>query len=157
MKLTRRTMLLSCPAIAVAVPGVSFRAFPGHLRVLLVDDNALFRTVLKPHLVAWGFHVTEAEDPDAGLACLRREPDCYHAVLSDLILPGMTGIDMLKLAGPAALGRARPLIFGGYAHREVAAMLDDVGAAYLAKPLSLDQLRARLTDLCGAEWVSQSA
>lgn len=65
-------------------------------RVLVVDDDTLMREVLKAILRSEGFAVAgEAKDGQAGLAQVERLlPD---AVCLDINMPGISGLDTLKI------------------------------------------------------------
>jgi PAS domain S-box-containing protein len=62
---------------------------PRHLRVLLVEDDALIRMSTAEMLMDLGHVVTEAEDGAAALALLDRAR--FDVMLTDLSLPGMPG------------------------------------------------------------------
>ena len=63
-------------------------------RVLLADDNALNREVLKQILVDKGLVVEEADDGSRAVAAIREnEPGYYHYVLMDIEMPVMDGYD----------------------------------------------------------------
>lgn len=57
--------------------------------ILIIDDNASFRALLRLHLEKGGFKVFEAEDGPAGLELFLEQR--FDAVLIDLYLPGMDG------------------------------------------------------------------
>ncbi len=61
--------------------------------VLVVDDEALLRTVLSDVLEAAGFRVALAESAEKGLKIAGESK--VAAALVDLVLPGMNGVDML--------------------------------------------------------------
>jgi DNA-binding response OmpR family regulator len=63
-------------------------------RVLVVDDEAHIRTVLRGYLEADGFDVAEAADGVRALAALRDEPP--DLVLLDVMLPGIDGLEVLR-------------------------------------------------------------
>jgi DNA-binding response OmpR family regulator len=63
-------------------------------RVLVVDDEAHIRTVLRGYLEADGFDVAEAADGEDALAALRDEPP--DLVLLDVMLPGIDGLEVLR-------------------------------------------------------------
>jgi two-component system response regulator ChvI len=77
-------------------------------RVLLVDDDALFRESLSLNLVEEGYEVASAEGGEAALDELSR-PEEIHAVLLDLRMPGFNGLDVLKLM--RARGHTMPVLF----------------------------------------------
>jgi two-component system C4-dicarboxylate transport response regulator DctD len=64
-------------------------ADPGHTRVLVVDDDPIFRTPLCAVLVAAGFDVRSTDSAEAAEDLLAREP--VDVVLSDVGLPRMDG------------------------------------------------------------------
>lgn len=61
--------------------------------VLVVDDEAIMRTFLKKALKRMGYSVTLADDADAGLAAF--SPGHFSLVLTDLRMPGRSGLDLL--------------------------------------------------------------
>jgi CheY-like chemotaxis protein len=65
----------------------------GGLRVLLVDDDPLLREALSQFLRVKGWTVALAEHGAEALELLQRSP--FTAVVLDLIMPGMEGIETL--------------------------------------------------------------
>jgi signal transduction histidine kinase/CheY-like chemotaxis protein len=68
-------------------------------RVLVVDDNATNRAILREHLLSWRAEVTEAESGAAALEQLRAgvagsEP--FDLLVLDYQMPEMTGLDVLR-------------------------------------------------------------
>lgn len=63
--------------------------------VLLVDDESIVRDVLGRYFAREGFSVLQAADGEAALATIREETP--HAVVLDLMLPRLSGLDVLKL------------------------------------------------------------
>ena len=109
--------------------------------ILLVDDeDALLRT-LTMNLRARGYDVTTAGDGEAALAELRAQ--VADAVILDLGLPGISGVEVLReLRGWSSV----PVIVLSARHGsndKVEAL--DVGADdYVTKPFGIDELLARL-------------
>lgn len=64
-------------------------------RILVIDDEASLRKTLARVLGNAGFEVTTAESAEQGLDFLQTTP--YDLVLTDLRMPGMHGMDALKL------------------------------------------------------------
>ena len=64
-------------------------------RILLVDDEDSVRSALRSVLEGDGYAVDEATDGAEGLARLQRSP--FELVISDQMMPGMSGVDFLKL------------------------------------------------------------
>jgi CheY-like chemotaxis protein len=63
-------------------------------RVLVVDDHDPTRQTISRMLEAGGFEVIQASSGTEALACLSRQSDDIDMVLSDVTMPGMTGIDL---------------------------------------------------------------
>ncbi len=65
--------------------------------ILVVDDEEPVRHSLRRVLEADGYSVLEAENADKALALLSERP--VQLLISDQRMPGMSGIDLLKLVG----------------------------------------------------------
>nr|WP_274608782.1 SpoIIE family protein phosphatase [Vannielia litorea] len=111
---------------------------------MVVDDSRMQRRILSAMLVKWGYAVYEASGGKQALEiCVSDPPDF---VLSDWMMPGMNGIEFCTIF------RAIPRDSYGYfilltsksSVEEVAAGLDAGADDYLAKPISPDELRARM-------------
>lgn len=76
-------------------------------RILYVDDDAALRRLVERALQRRGFTVVTAEDADAALAALRREP--FDLVSVDHHMPGKDGLALL--ADIAQLAEAPPVVF----------------------------------------------
>jgi DNA-binding NtrC family response regulator len=63
---------------------------------LVVDDEALLRAYLADLLEDDGFEVLEADSAEAALRILESRADEIALLFSDIRMPGMSGIDLLK-------------------------------------------------------------
>lgn len=63
-------------------------------RILVVEDDEDMRESLRRILVGAGYEVYLAEDGDGAITVLRTQP--CHLVLTDLVMPGMGGLDLLE-------------------------------------------------------------
>jgi DNA-binding NtrC family response regulator len=113
----------------------------GH-RVLLVDDDADFIDVLSERLDARGLRVTTAE---SGEAALEQAADkSFDAIILDLAMPGMNGIETLK-----RLRQINPdlqiILLTGHATVDVGVEAIKLGAVdLLEKPMDLKALMAKI-------------
>ncbi len=64
------------------------------LSLLIVDDNATNRMVMREQLENWGAHVEEAEDGVSALAVLKERPQPFDIALLDMQMPGMNGAEL---------------------------------------------------------------
>ena len=111
----------------------------GEQRILVVDDERGIREGCRKILTSEGYEVATADDGLAGLDLFREERD-FSAVLVDLKMPRMGGMDLI--------GRIRELdedivllVITAYATLDTAAEATKRGAyAYIAKPLTPDEL-----------------
>ncbi len=108
-------------------------------RILLIDDDTSLREVVSFMLMEAGHEVLPAADGQAGLDRLNEDPDL---VLTDIRMPGMDGMEVLKHIvedGPATAPPVIVLTAHGTVKQAVEAMR--LGAfSYLLKPYSRDEL-----------------
>lgn len=64
------------------------------MKILLVDDDAFLRDMYATKFTELKFDIDVAETAENALAKLREKK--YDAVLLDMIMPGMSGVDLLK-------------------------------------------------------------
>jgi DNA-binding response OmpR family regulator len=109
--------------------------------VLLVDDHRDLRRVVRDRLVADGFHVTECETGEQGLALL--EQRSFDAVVLDVHLPGIDGFAVLRTIRQNS---HIPVVLLTAAGDETDRVLGlEIGADdYVVKPFSSRELVARI-------------
>jgi two-component system, OmpR family, phosphate regulon response regulator PhoB len=124
---------------------VDARSDPKAPVVLVVDDDAAIRTVVRWQLDDAGFRVVEADD---GPSALRRIRDDHPTlVVLDLSLPGLGGLDVLRSVRGGHTGRSdTPIIVLSGRDGETDRIVGlDLGADdYLVKPFSPGELAARI-------------
>lgn len=112
------------------------------LRVLVVDDEPAIRRFVRTSLTAQDYRVTEAEDGQAALESLRREPP--DVLVLDLGLPSIDGFDIIRQIRQS--GSTMPIIvLSSRADEAGKVRALDLGADdYVTKPFGIDELLARL-------------
>ena len=110
------------------------------IRILVIDDDDVFRHLVRIHLTHAGYKVETAEDAiEGGKALLAWPPDL---VICDINMPHMDGMELQSLLRTDARTAEIPLIFAsslGSADIMVKAL--DLGAVdYLHKPVTLERL-----------------
>jgi CheY-like chemotaxis protein len=118
--------------------------------ILVVDDDASVRALLRDVLECEGHEVRTAEDGFTALrAVTSARPDC---VLLDVMMPGMDGHEVLARLRAFAGGASLPVIM-------LTAAADDANAwrawgggvdLFLSKPFDADELLRSLDQLCAA-------
>jgi len=109
-------------------------------RLLVVDDEDAFRQLLQEALSEHGAEVVTAADGAAALKEL--SAGSFDAVVSDLRMPGMNGMELhaqVKRRWPA-MARRFVFITGDVMDADVRAFLESCGAPHLPKPFGLQEL-----------------
>lgn len=119
------------------------------MRLLIVDDDALFRETLAQNLEDDGFEVDQAADGPTALAGLERG-EAPDAVILDWNMPGMNGLQVLRAMREDGL--ATPVLFlTGHSDQIFEESALDGGAAdFVDKSRSYSILRKRLDLILGA-------
>ncbi|MFQ5537165.1 MAG: response regulator [Gemmatimonadota bacterium] len=115
--------------------------------VLVLDDDLHIRALIRKILELYDFRVLEAEDARSALHVVDGHPGPIHAVLCDLVLPGLGGREAANNL-LAHRPEARILFMSGYSsagsfRRE----LQDAGVPFLPKPFDVPELLEALTTL----------
>jgi two-component system, sensor histidine kinase and response regulator len=110
------------------------------MRVLVIDDNASSREILKSLLETMSFEVTVAASAEEGIAELEKEANIrpYRLVLMDWKMPGMDGIKATELIKnlPSLLQKPKVIIATAYGREEVMQRSEKVGVdGFLLKPV----------------------
>jgi len=113
--------------------------------VLIVEDDAHIADLLRLHLRDEGYVVEHAADGTEGVRML--EQGSWDALILDLMLPGVDGLEICKRA--RAMARYTPIIIISARSSEMHRILGlELGADdYLAKPFSMLELVARVRAL----------
>lgn len=117
---------------------------PSHLpphRLLLVDDDPVLRETLTVLLENEGFRITSAASGEEAEAILQATRPPFDLVLTDLVMPGKSGMDVLQKALAVNPG-CTVLVLSGFGSVREATEAMDLGAyGLVTKPLQLDQFR----------------
>ena len=120
------------------------------LHILVADDTLLNRFILEKALGKQGARVTHACDGLEAVECLRADAGGYDAVLMDVQMPGMDGLEATRLIR-TELGLSNLPIFalsGGVMPEEKQAALDAGMNEFMNKPVELDTLIAIVCQYC---------
>lgn len=106
-------------------------------RILIVDDEEDLRDVISARFEMEGCAVMKAENGNAAVALLREKN--FDAVISDIRMPGIGGIELMKLARGLQPAPAVILITGNTVPSS-SEILKLGAAALLTKPFDLDDV-----------------
>ena len=112
----------------------------GHGRVLLAEDDAAVRSSCERMLVRAGYYVVSAADGSSALHQLRAQPEPFDLLLSDVVMPGMSGSELARRVKVLQPGIA-VLFMSGYADDDVIRTAVASNAAMcIAKPFTVHAL-----------------
>lgn len=114
---------------------------PPVARVLVADDEAPVRDFIARALAHAGYQVTTVEDGHAAWTALARDPS-YDLLITDIVMPGLDGIELALKAAKEHPGMAILMITGFAAEKQRAYGLEHLIHKVLSKPFTLHQLLA---------------
>ncbi len=117
-------------------------------RILIVDDDAKIREIMKWILEKSGFEVTTAPDGAAGLAAAEASPP--DVVLLDLVMPQMSGFSVLEKMREGEKTKQTPVVIVSArpaSERPLGASRDLGATGYLEKPFRSETLVAVVREL----------
>jgi len=65
-------------------------------RIIVIDDEAIMRDGSRRILTKENIDVVTAENGEAGLDLVKASPDAFDVMLLDLMMPGMSGMEVLE-------------------------------------------------------------
>jgi two-component system KDP operon response regulator KdpE len=113
-----------------------------HGKVLIVDDDSSIRRALRNTLHGMGFEVEEASTGEEALDLVRKVE--YDAVLLDINMPGMGGIEVCRIMRKASPRLPILMLTVQESEDRKVDALDAGADDYITKPFQLRELTARL-------------
>lgn len=115
------------------------------MKILVVDDDPVMVRALDSRLSNEGYEVFATLDPNEALAELKKEDSNFDLIISDIVMPFLSGIELLseiKIASPLT-----PIILiSALDQKELILTAFELGAQdFVVKPLNLDELLLRIT------------
>jgi DNA-binding response OmpR family regulator len=119
-------------------------------RILVADDEPHIGRIVKTKLEQGPFTVTLVHDGGAAISALENEP-AFAVVVLDLMMPVMSGLDVLRRIRADARWRSLPcLILTAAGQDDQHAQAMELGASeFMTKPFSPKRLFARILELSG--------
>jgi PAS domain S-box-containing protein len=125
-------------------------------RVLVVDDNATSRQILKHQLGYWGLRTTVVESGGRALAALQQTAGAgagYDLAILDLKMPEMSGLALGRaIKSEPSLAGVKLVLLTSFGQRGHGAEASKIGiSAYLTKPVDEADLHDCLVEVLGEE------
>ncbi len=110
-------------------------------KIIVIDDEAIMRDGSSRILTKGAMDVVTAENGEAGLALVKEAPGEFDVMLLDLMMPGMSGMEVLEQVREIAPSLL-VIVVTGYATVDTAVEAMKKGAYdFIPKPFTPDQLR----------------
>ncbi len=109
-------------------------------RILLVEDEEPIRRAVQRLLRDHGYHVFSAETAEAALTIFKKEKGDFQLVLSDVVLPGKSGVELVERLLVLKPG-LKVVLSSGYADEKSRwSAISDRGYPFIQKPYTLEKL-----------------
>ena len=119
--------------------------------ILIVEDDPNIRKLVRVNLVKRGYTVSEAGDSHQAMALFQEEP--VDLVLLDLLLPGLSGVDICSWI--RARSEVPIIILSARSEENLKVAALDAGADdYVTKPFGQEELLARVRAFLRRSYVS---
>jgi len=115
------------------------------LRVVAIDDDEQHLKYIATILSQENVVVSTAADPKEGLGLVRKERP--HLVLVDLLMPGMSGMEVLERILEFDPATEVVLLTGQYSTESAVEAIQKGAADYLTKPVDVERLQQRVESL----------
>jgi CheY-like chemotaxis protein len=119
--------------------------------ILVVDDAEPIRKMVCSMLRGSGYGVKEAADGAEALGLIERECESVHLVLTDVIMPEMSGADLARHL--ARICPRLPIIFmSGYSEDPLVRGVERTGSVFLPKPFTASALVEKVRQTLDRPW-----
>lgn len=115
--------------------------------ILLAEDESLLRELGQTILTQAGYKVITAPGAPELLSLLKNYSDAVDLLLTDVVMPGLSGQDLAHLARER-WPNIRVLYTSGYPDHELTNLLAD--GAFLQKPFTPTELMGKVRELVGS-------
>lgn len=138
------------PLDAVKLGASPLQSVEGSETILLVDDDAGIRDLVRRALKDGGYHVLTAPDGLEALAVAKAHAGSIHILITDLVMPRMGGAELAAQLSAAHRDLVVLYISGYTDRREWKLEASQVGRAYLQKPFTPSVLMRKVRELLDA-------
>jgi len=121
--------------------------------VLIAEDNAELRKVVRLALMDEGYNVIDVDDGPAALEVVLREP--VDVLLADIVMPTMDGIELLERARPVRPDMRAIVMTGHGTPETVIGAFRNKACDFLSKPFKMDEVKEAVRKAIASECVPE--
>jgi two-component system, cell cycle sensor histidine kinase and response regulator CckA len=118
----------------------------GSETLLVVEDEESVRELVRDTLAGKGYQVVVAENGESGLAVAAKHQGAIDLVITDVVMPGMGGREMVKQLKQTH-PKTKVLFLSGYTEDSIVTEGAADGAAFLQKPFTLQNLSRKVREV----------
>lgn len=148
------------PRVTPVAPSAKTNLSPDHATagsetILLVEDNEMVRQICREIIQSSGYRVLEASGGQAAIEICQSHRDRIHLLLTDVIMPGMSGWELAAAVRPLRTDM-NVLYMSGYTdlHENHRHVLESEGT-FLPKPFTPDELARKIRQVLDATLPAQ--
>ena len=119
----------------------------GNETILVVEDQEMLRRMAAGVLRSYGYRVLEAANPGEALLHSERYAGLIHLMLTDVVMPGITGPELAARVKPLRPAMAVAFM-SGYSEHAITQRMQLEGS-YLAKPFTPEALATKVREVLG--------
>jgi CheY-like chemotaxis protein len=120
--------------------------------ILLVEDNEMVRDMVAELLVDVGYRVQSADHPAKALDLIRQHPEKIDLLLTDVVMPGMNGLQLFEQINAERPDIDRVLYMSGYTNNVIVTSgLLEEETHFLQKPFTSDVLLTKIRKILSSE------
>jgi len=115
--------------------------------ILVVEDEKMVRELVRSVLESHGYKVLEAPNGEAALELCQRQSDTIHLLLSDMVMPGLSGPELAKRLKESRTDM-KVLYMSGYTEYALVGhgVMERV-TSFIWKPFSTEALAAKVREV----------
>jgi DNA-binding response OmpR family regulator len=115
-------------------------------RILVIDDDKLLQRAIAFKLRADNYEVIEANDVYSALELIDKHK--IDGVISDIMMPDISGLSLLSLLKQFYFNRIPVIIISSLGKEQAGASAMDLGAySFLEKPIDFDELMKQVREM----------
>jgi len=119
-------------------------------KILLVEDDEMVRNLTSGLLGSLGYTVFVCDSPTSAIARLKNEPVVPDLLLTDVVMPSMTGPELRDRLIETMPGLKTVLMSGYTSHSAIRRALADTAVRFIQKPFTKQELEQAIRELLEA-------